>query len=274
MSGYASWETVSVQRIGAVAVLRLDRPDRMNAVTRQMEFDIRAAMETLGADDGVRAIVLTGNGRAFCAGMDMAELDGLAPEDIDDPAMTHPYRMGARPDFQTRYGYFPAVPKPIVAAINGAAAGLGLVFALYCDIRFAADKAVFCTAFANRGLIAEHGIAWLLPRLVGPAHSADLLLSSRRVDAAEALNMGLVNRVLPADQVLDHAIGYATDLAETVSPRSTRVMKRQLWQQPFQTLAEATADANREMVLSLRSSDFKEGVAHFVEKRKPAFIGR
>ena len=144
---------------------------------------------------------------------------------------------------------------------------------LYCDVRFASESAVFATAFAKRGLIAEHGIAWILPRVVGPGHAADLLLSSRKVTAAEALRMGLVNRLSKPEALLEEAHAYARDLAENVSPRSIRVMKRQLWEAPFQTLGEAVMLANQEMFDSIGSEDFEEGVAHFIEKRPARFTG-
>lgn len=257
-----------------VAVVTFNRPDRMNALTRVMESEIRDAMEQAGRDPEVRAIILTGAGRAFCAGMDMEELEVLPPDDIRAQKWMRPYDMNRRPDYQTRYSYFPAVQKPVIAAINGAAAGLGLIMALYSDIRFASEAAVFSTAFAKRGLIAEHGIAWILPRVVGPGHAADLLLSSRKINAPEALQMGMVNRLIKPEALLDEARAYARDLADNVSPRSIRVMKRQLWESPYQTLGEAIMDANQEMFLSIQSADFREGVQHFLEKRPAAFTGK
>ncbi|HVR52788.1 MAG TPA: enoyl-CoA hydratase [Pseudorhodoferax sp.] len=259
---------------GAIATITLQRPERMNALTRVLEAELRSAMEAADRDAAVRAIVLTGAGRAFCAGMDMEELETLPPEDIRAEQWMRPYDMNRRADYQTRYSYFPAVAKPIVCAINGAAAGLGLVMALYSDFRLAARQAVFATAFARRGLIAEHGIAWMLPRVVGHAHATDLLLTSRKIDAAEALAMGLVHRVVDAQALLEQAQALARQLAAEVSPRSVRVMKRQLWEAPYQTLGEAVALANAEMVESLRSEDFQEGVRHFVEKRAARFTGR
>ena len=172
------------------------------------------------------------------------------------------------------YSYFPAIPKFIIAAINGPAAGLGMVIPLYADLRFAGESAVFTTAFAQRGLIAEHGISWLLPRLVGLPTALDLLCSARKFRAPEALAMGLVNRVIADDKLLAEARAYATLLANTVSPRSVAVMKRQLWEAQFQTLAEATVQANHEMELSFQTADFKEGVAHYLEKRAARFTGR
>jgi enoyl-CoA hydratase/carnithine racemase len=268
-----SFEQLNYEVRDRVATITFNRPERMNALTKIMEREIRDAMELAGQDLQVRAIILTGAGRAFCAGMDMDELEVLPPEDIRAQEWMRPYDMNRRVDYQTRYSYFPAVQKPVIAAINGAAAGLGLIMALYSDIRFASETAVFSTAFAKRGLIAEHGIAWILPRVVGPGHAADLLLSSRKVSAQEALQMGLVNRLVKPDALLDEARAYARDLAENVSPRSIRIMKRQLWESPYQTLGEAIMQANQEMFQSIQSADFKEGVQHFLEKRPAKFTG-
>ena len=163
--------------------------------------------------------------------------------------------------------------QPVIAMLNGATAGIGLVHALYCDLRFAADSAVFTTAFARRGLIAEHGISWMLPRIVGHANALDLLMSARRVSAAEALRIGLVNRLSSPEKLREDTYAYARDLADFVSPSAIAVIKRQVYDVPFQTLAEATIDANREMQIALKGNDFREGVASFVEKRPPRFTG-
>ena len=162
----------------------------------------------------------------------------------------------------------------MIAAINGPVVGLGLVIALYCDLRFASEAARFGTAFARRGLIAEYGMAWMLPRLIGHANALDLLFSARMIDAGEALQMGLVNKVFPQDVFMTKAQEYARELAGNVSPRSMRVIKRQVYEGMFQTLEEAFETSEREMIASLQCEDFKEGVAHFVEKRAPAFTGR
>jgi enoyl-CoA hydratase/carnithine racemase len=180
----------------------------------------------------------------------------------------------SNPNFQKQYSWFPAVPKPIVAAINGPAAGLGMILSLYCDIRIASDSAKFTTAFARRGLVAEHGISWLLPRLVGFSAAADLLYSARVITAAEALQMRLVNRVIPAADFSSEIAAYARMLAHEVSPRSLREMKREIWNAQFQTLGDAIESANADMPPSFRSEDFREGVAHFVEKRPAKFTGR
>jgi len=184
-----------------IATITLNRPDRMNAWTPVMERDVRHAMEAAAADGDVRVIVLTGAGRGFCAGADMDALKGLDPNDIRRAESVPPFDMNRRPDWQTRYGFYPSIPKPVIAMLNGATAGIGLVHALYCDLRFAADNTVFTTAFSRRGLIAEHGISWMLPRIVGHANALDLLMSARRVQSDEALRIGLVNRLYPPDQL-------------------------------------------------------------------------
>jgi enoyl-CoA hydratase/carnithine racemase len=172
------------------------------------------------------------------------------------------------------HSFFPTIPKPIVAAVNGPCAGLGFVVSLYCDMRFAARSAVFTTSFAQRGLIAEHGISWMLPRLVGLPNAADLLWSARKFDADEALRLGIVQRVVPDDQLIPATRAYLRTIVDGVSPRSVAVMKRQLWEAMFQTLAEATVVGTYEMERSFESDDFREGVAHFLEKRAPKFTGR
>ncbi len=257
-----------------IATITLNRPDRLNAWTPIMERDVRHAMEASAADDGVRVIVLTGAGRGFCAGADMDALKGLNPEDIKRAAQLPAFDMNRRPDWQTRYGYYPSIKKPIIAMLNGATAGIGLVHALYCDLRFASDSAVFTTAFSRRGLIAEHGMSWMLPRIVGHANAMDLLLSARRLSSEEALRMGLVNRLSAPDKLREETYAYARDLADMVSPSAMAVIKQQLYEVPFQTLGEATIDANREMLVALGGSDFREGVASFMEKRPPRFTGK
>ena len=267
-------------RIGTIT---LNRPDRLNAYTPAMADGVRRAMAAAAQDGQVRVIVLTGAGRGFCAGADMEVLNATLkgergstgnPEDVA-PAFASAYGPKLDQDFSdmTRFAYFMRTKKPIIAAINGPAAGMGLIMALYADIRFAADKAVLTTAFAQRGLIAEHGISWLLPKLVGPAHALDLLLSARRISGKEALRIGLVNRLYAPDQLREQTYAYARDLADFVSPSAMAVIKRQLYDVPFQTLAEATIDANREMHVALQGADFREGVASFMEKRPPRFTG-
>jgi len=261
-----------------IATVTLNRPARLNAYTAGLGAALRSAMRRAADDPGVRAIVLTGAGRGFCAGADMDSLSagtasGGASFAADAPAAPPPFDPAAPADFHGPHAYFPAVPKPVIAAINGPCAGLGLVYALYCDQRFAAAGARFTTAFARRGLIAEHGISWTLPRLAGLSRALDLLVSARTFEADEALRLGVVDRVLPPGELLAAARAYAADLAANVSPRSMAVIKRQLWTVDRLSLGEAIAVADREMQGSFGSADFREGVAHFVERRPAAFPG-
>jgi len=256
-----------------VATITLNRPDRLNAWTPVMGNEMREAMVGASGEQNIRAIVLTGAGRGFCAGADMATLSEISaagetpsrPFGVVDP--------NGRVDFQHPMTWLPAIEKPIIAAVNGPAAGLGLAMLLFCDLRFAAETATFVTAFSRRGLIAEHGTSWMLTRLVGHSRALDLMYSSRRVGAEEAFRIGLADRVVAATDLLGAAQGYARELADSVSPRSTRIIKRQLWDALFTDLKTSMADADREMALSLKSEDFKEGVAHFLEKRPPQFTG-
>jgi len=264
-----------------VATITLNRPDKLNAWTPTMDSEVRSHMAEAERDDEVRVIVLTGAGRGFCAGADISLLSSVASQGIqsDQDAAARlggssPQKLGILPDFQKKYSYFLGIEKPILAAINGHAVGLGLVIALYCDLRLGSDAARFSTTFAQRGLIAEYGMAWTLPRIVGVPNALDLLYSARTIDAPEALRVGLVNQVFPQESFIDKVNEYAADLASRVSPRSLRVIKRQVYRAMFQTLGESFDLALTEMIASLKSEDFKEGVAHFLEKRAPRFPGK
>ena len=265
-----------------ILTITLNRPDRLNAWTGQMESEVRDAIEQAGNDDAIRCIIVTGAGRGFCAGADMAGLQQISPDDESADAATSGTDTAAIPAdagdltslYPGRFGYMYACPKPIIAAINGPCAGIGLIFSLYADMRFANQDAKFTTAFAQRGLIAEHGIAWLLPRLVGEAHALDLLFTARVFKGAEAERVGLVNRAMPANELLPDVMDTAKHLSTQVSPRSLAVMKRQIRESYFQNFARSLEIADQEMLQSFASFDFKEGVDSFVEKRPPAFQGR
>jgi enoyl-CoA hydratase/carnithine racemase len=277
-----AYEQILYDVADGIGTITLNRPTKLNAWTPQMELEIYDAALAADKDDSVKVIVVTGAGRGFCAGADMEVLSWVTQVDwknynkAEQHAKICPNRevAGALPDFSKTYSYFPALSKPTIAAINGPAVGLGLVFTLYCDIRIASDQARFGTAFARRGLIAEHGLSWMLPRLVGLSNALDLLYSARMIDASEALRQGLVSLVVPNDNLIDTVRNYAADLAANVSPRSMRVIKQQVYGALFQTLGEAIDVANDEMFESFGSSDFKEGVTHFLEKRPPRFTGK
>jgi enoyl-CoA hydratase/carnithine racemase len=247
-----------------IGLITLNRPDRLNAWTPSMGAEYLAALDDAGSNPGVRVVVVTGAGRGFCAGADMGLLSELAGgertegERVSGETQRPPSRME------------PGVPKPVIAAINGACAGLGLVRAMFCDIRFAASGAKFTTAFARRGLVAEHGLSWLLPRLAGVSRSLDVLFSGRVFLAEEALQLGLVNRVVDGD-VLAAAMDYARELATYSSPASMADMKRQIWTDAVTELDEAWARAEKLMLASFTRPDLAEGVASYVEGRDPKF---
>lgn len=244
-----------------VLTLTLNRPERSNAWNRELETAFHDLLEQAAESDEVRAIVLTGAGRAFCPGLDAEELDRVSqPGQSFDRAGRRPVQL---PSF---------VPKPIVAAINGGCAGLGLITALHADIRFAADDAKITTAFARRGLPAEEAVSWILPRIVGHAVALDLLLSGRVVRGSEAAAIGLVHRALPGDELLPAATAYARDLAQHCSPLAMATAKRQVYLDWESSLLESRREARRLVgVVKRRSGDFREGVRSFVERRPPTF---
>lgn len=249
---------------GSTALLTLNRPERLNAWTGGLEQRYFDLLDQCSVDPVVKVVVVTGAGKGWCAGADMDMLQGIGA----DTSGSRAAEAAAPGRFQW---HTTTIPKPVIAAINGACAGIGLVQALMCDLRFAAAGAKFTTAFARRGLVAEHGISWVLPKLVGPARALDLLLSGRVLLAEEAVSLGLVNRVLAPERLLDETLAYADELATWSSPSSMAVMKRQVWQHYDLSLAAATEATGPLMARSLREADFKEGVQSFLEKRPPHF---
>lgn len=243
-----------------VAVVTLNRPDRLNAWTARLGRLYFESMDRAMADPDVRVVVVTGAGKGYCAGADLGTLQGSNTDDDDESILD-----GRMQDEITR------MPKPIIAAINGAVAGVGLVQALMCDMRFAADTAKITCAFSKRGLVAEYGISWVLPRLVGPAAAMDLLFSSRVVMPDEAHRMGMINKVVPADSLMDEVMTYASDLAMNVSPASMAVMKQQVYADYSKDVATASKDALVLMGESFSRPDFREGVLSYVQKRQAQF---
>ncbi|MGE5500359.1 MAG: enoyl-CoA hydratase-related protein [Ignavibacteriales bacterium] len=275
-------EFVTCEITDGVALVTLNRPERMNAMGPVMGEQFDQIMVRAGADDSVKVVVITGAGKGFCAGADVERLDGLAatggksferrPPDQPDPV--YDALSEAPPHHRARYVLPSALPKPVIAAINGATAGVGFSMACACDIRFGSTQAMFTTAFPRRGLTAEAGLAFNLPRIVGWGAAADILMSSRKVYAEEAKALGLLGAVYEPGELLEKVMDYARDIASTVSPRSMRVIKNQLWAARSQTFAEAMMLAYHEVVASLASEDFQEGLASFKEKRPPRFTGR
>jgi enoyl-CoA hydratase/carnithine racemase len=277
-----SYEQITYEVDDPVAVITLNRPEQLNAWTQTMANEVRDAIGRAEQDPNVVGIVLTGAGKGFCAGADMKGLaaasgaDGGASKGAPDVvARDEEAPMPGDPSFgddlRGTYSYFMSVPKPIVAAINGAVAGMGVPIVLGCDLRFMNQDAVMTTSFAHRGLVAEFGLSWLLTRLVGPSHALDLLYTARKVKGDEAERIGLVNRALPAEDVLQAAIDYVRDLAISSSPASMAAMKRQVYRDLNQTLGQSQAEALELMRESFKRPDFKEGVQSFLERRPPNF---
>ena len=252
-------DTVLYEVQGNVALITLNRPERLNAWNSDMHTGYYNALDQAAVDPEVRVIVVTGAGRGFCAGADMDVLQGISGSGDGSE----------RDDRDARYAI--GIPKPVIAAVNGACAGLGLVQALACDIRFAAAGAKFTVAFSRRGLIGEHGISWTLPHLVGQAVAMDLMVSGRVFLAEEAEQLGLVNKVVPGDQLMETTMAYAADVAANVSPTSMAIMKHQIYNHPGMSLDDAMTESNQLMRESIKRTDFKEGVTSFLEKRLPNF---
>ncbi len=262
---------------GPVATITLNRPDKLNAWTLRMGFEVRHAMWRAETDPSVRVIVVTGAGRGYCAGADMDFLlevqHGTASLPTAPEELAVEFNANLPPLLRAEYTYPMGLTKPVIGAINGVAAGLGATYPLFYDLRVASSQARFSFLFARRGLIAEHGSAWLLPRIVGHSRAFDLLFTGRFIEAEEALSIGLVSRVFPHDVFSTQAFALAQELAVHCSPRSLRIMKQQLWRDQFGDLATAVATADREMVACFSTDDFREGVASFLERRPPKFTG-
>jgi len=255
---------ILAERRGPLALITLNRPDKLNALTREMTTGVVAEARKAEADPEVFAICVTGAGRGFCAGIDAEYLketteQGLEARGRDDTELPALFSGLLR------------ISKPVIAAVNGPAAGGGFILAMMSDLRFVADGAVMTTVFTKRGLIAEHGASWLLPRIVGVSRALDLLWSSRRVDAAEALRIGLADRVVAPENLIAEVEAYAADLAANVSPRALAVIKDQVYRHLHEPMAEAFWDIDRLMRETLAHPDAREGAVSFLERRPPAF---
>jgi enoyl-CoA hydratase/carnithine racemase len=250
-----------------VAIITLDRPDALNAFTHEMLADIRASVEAASADPAVVGMVITGAGRGFCAGLDAGVLQATTA----GGSTTRPPAPGDH-ELPGLFSYLLQQPKPVIAAVNGVTAGGGFVLATMCDLRFASTEASFLSIFTKRGLIAEHGTTWTLPRLIGTGHALDVLWSSRRIEAAEALQLGLVERLTAPDELLDAATGYIAELAATVSPAALADTKRLVYDHGGTELRAALVQAEAMTYAALDRPDATEGAAALVERRPPSFL--
>jgi enoyl-CoA hydratase/carnithine racemase len=251
---------VLVDVADSIGIVTLNRPERLNAWTQALDLAYADALTQLDADPRIRAIVVTGAGRAFSAGADtdvlLAMLDG-------GPRVTERDGVEALLELWVR--------KPVIAAVNGACAGLAFAHALACDVRFVAESAPLSTAFVRRGLVAEHGLSWLLTRLVGQGHALDLLLSGRRITGLDAARMGLAVWAGPSEIVLERALDYARDVVANCAPLALSVIKQQVWDDLVRPFADGVAAADRLMHEALSRPDFREGVRSFREKQAPRF---
>jgi enoyl-CoA hydratase/carnithine racemase len=272
------YEHIQYEVSDPVAVITLNRPEALNAITGRMQAELKHALATAEQDAAVVGIVLTGAGRGFCAGADIGGLQATASGEAEGQQREDLSQFSARPgnpdmgeDFAVTFSYIPTIRKPLIAAINGACAGLGFVFACLCDMRFVEKQAKFTSAFVNRGLIAEHGSSWILPRIIGLSNALDLLWSGRKFDGVEAERLGLANRLCEQGTARQQAINYIKDLAATASPNSIKIIKAQLYRHLNMTFGPAMQESNQLMAQSLGGDDFKEGVSSFVERRPPEF---
>jgi enoyl-CoA hydratase/carnithine racemase len=268
----ATAELISYRVANGVAVVTFERPERRNAWTATMQHQYRDVMARASQDPDVRVVVVTGAGDAFCVGGDMETLDTLADRGSFTPLLETEHADHFGVDLGS-FAFVQRVYKPVIAAINGTAAGTGFILASFCDLRFAAEGAKLTTAMARLGLPAEQGLSWILPRLVGPAVAFELLVASEVVTAERALEIGLVNRVIPADELLPATIAFAERLAAGISPASARMMKRQLFLDLDRSVGASISEATTLTTAALTSADFREGVNAFLERRRPAFAG-
>jgi enoyl-CoA hydratase/carnithine racemase len=256
---------VEYARRGRLGLVTLNRPEALNALTMPMIAEIERTVRAAEADPEVAAICITGAGRGFCAGLDVSTLTEHVA------AGGPPKRQGPAPKNPALFSFILDISKPVIAAINGVGAGGGFVLAMMCDLRFMASEASLTTVFSRRGLIAEHGTSWLLPRIVGLSRAMDLLWSSRRLNAEEAYRIGFADRIAPAAELLDQVEAYVDDMFATVSPRAVAVIKAAVHRHLEMGLGDACRDAERLMDKALKHPDATEGAASFVERRPPRF---
>lgn len=258
-------ETITLDHDGPVAVLTLSRPQKYNAVNAAMQRDLQGALRTLAADPGVRALLVTGAGKAFCAGQDLAEFSA-----VDE---SFRYDEHVRATFNRLVLGLRELPLPVIAAVNGVAAGAGASLALACDLRICSDRASFVQAFARIGLVPDTGSTWFLPQLVGVGKALELAWTGEAVDGAEAVALGMANSVVPHEQLQPRALELAQRLA-SMPTRALGMTKRAIYRGATSTLPEALEYEAQLQQVASRTSDHHEGIAAFTQKRPPVFAGR
>jgi enoyl-CoA hydratase/carnithine racemase len=257
-----------------VATVTLDRPGRGNSWTGRMHDEFRWICKRLDDDPAVRVLVLTGAGDVFCAGADFKALDSYVGAERYDPALSADAERpgyGVRPEFDADMVWQLGMRTPMIAAVNGACAGIAVALAAFCDLRFAVEDAKITTVAPRIGLPAEYGLAWILPRLMGVTHAADVLYTGRVIRAAEMRDWGFFNRVLPRAEFAAAVDEYAHVLA-AVSPAAVTTTKRQLWAELLSPDPRAAVESSKELIgQHMRTPDYAEGVAALMEKRPPRF---
>jgi len=272
-----NFEDIIYEKANRVAVITLNRPARLNAWTPRMESELRKAILDSDRDDKIGAIVLTGAGKAYCAGADMSTLNNVAEGTVSAVQAVSGEVGGTsetRADFRQRFSWLAGLRKPVIGAINGACVGMGFTTALYQDIRIASERARMGLIFVRRGLAIEHGASWMLPRIVGLANALELAISGRLITAEEALRIGLVNRVVPHELLMPTALEIAGEIATSCSPLGISHVKRLIYHHLLTDLKTAVAEENESIATMTGSADFKEGIRAFQEKRAPHFVGR
>ena len=269
-------KTVKYSVDDEIATITLNRPQRMNAWTGRMHTEYRWVLANADSDPGVRVIIVTGEGRGFCVGADSQALEGHVEKGGYDPGTPDPLAepgFGTSREFDASFAYHFGLSKPVIAAINGPAAGVGLVLACFADIRFSVPGVKFTTAHGKLNFPAEYGLSWLLPRLIGLPAANDLLLTSRVFTSDEAHKIGLVNRLVEREKLMEETYQYARMMKNTVSPASLRETKWQIYRDQHRDVASAVVESEKLLNEMSKQNDYKEGVKAFLEKRTPNWTG-